>query len=198
MMKKIKSHLALLLSLVALIVAVYTLYQSSIIRKIALTHIDVQERNSLLTPFFDQESGKNGFLAIYEIAVDNHGATTIALESVDQLSDVSEFVIPLKGEAVVDQSISAKWFLVDAKISDIQSDPRLLKNAIKDMDKSMPVAMEIKPGQTKTIRVGLVLDAYDKDKKALADVMLVSFQLVFDHGRAYYFRRGVPIPPITY
>ncbi|NIA31584.1 MAG: hypothetical protein GWP06_16960, partial [Actinobacteria bacterium] len=133
------------ISLLALIVAAVALYNAGIARQIALSQISVEERNSLATPVFDQQEGKWSYLAIYEVSVGNLGGPDVTLENVSKVSEGAGFLVPLRGQEIVNETLKYKAFLVKPTIGEIRANPKLLKTiAQADMGAVIPLNLLIK------------------------------------------------------
>ncbi|NOY59920.1 MAG: hypothetical protein GXO75_13470 [Calditrichaeota bacterium] len=190
-------YFAALISLLALIVAAVALYNAGIARQIALSQISVEERNSLATPVFDQQKGTWSYLAIYEVSVNNLGGPDITLDNVSKVSEGAGFLVLLRGQEIVNSALNYKAFLVKPTIGEIRANPKLIKTVAQtDIGAVIPLNLLIKNGESKTIRLGVLLDAYDKENKPIARVVLLSYRFNFSNGKSYLFRRGFPIQPL--
>ncbi len=197
MASKTPNYFAALISILALIVAAVALYNAGIARQIALSQVSVEERNSLATPVFDQQEGTWSYLAVYEVSVNNLGGPDIMLKNVSKVSEGAGFLVPLRGREIVNETLTYKAFLVKPTIDEIRANPKLLKTIAQvDMGAAIPLNLLIKNGESKTIRLGVLLDAYDKESKPIARVVLLSYRFNFNHGKSYLFRRGFPIQPL--
>ncbi len=202
---RIPSLYSLLIALVALLVATIALFTAKQVRQsvqeikqVALSEIEVTERNSLLTPILDEENKRYRYLAIYEIGVTNLGGPDIVINELAKLTTGSGFIVMLKGDEVVSANPNYRAFLVEPTLQEIGANPKLLKALMeKDMGESLKLDLALPFGATKTLRFGVVLDAYRQDNSPLANVVLLSYQLRFSNGKSYLFRRGFPIQPLT-
>ncbi len=189
--------LGVLLSVVAIALSVIALVNANSAKNLALSEITVEEQNSLTTPVFDQASQSWSFIALYELNVTNQSGPDAVIEQLGKLSDGSGFIVPLKGRDILDDKIEHNAFLFKNPISEIQANPRLLKDVTNnDMGENADIAVSLENGASKAVRFGVSLKAYDNENEPLAQVVLVSFKLMFDNGKTYTFRRGFPIPPI--
>ncbi len=201
---RIPSLYSLLISLVALLVATVALFTAKQIRQdvqqvrqVALSEIEVTERNSLITPILDEESKRYRYLAIYEVGVTNLGGPDIVINELGKLTTGAGFIVLLKGDEVVSANPKYKAFLVEPTLQEIGANPKLLKTIMeKDMGEFTKLDLPLPFGSTKTLRFGVVLDAYDEANTPLANVLLLSYQLKFGNGKSYLFRRGFPIQPL--
>ena len=200
-MEKQKSFLgwlAMAVAVAALIVGLMTWLQASKARNLALSELEIQERDALSTPLLDQGSGDYGYVSIYDISITNVSGPAITLEEISKLKDNANFVVTLSGEKVVTPKTNPSAFLPDVSINEIEQNPKLLREMIKeDIGESAAVSIKIEPGQTKSVRVGVYLEPYDAEKQPVANVVLTSFRLEFDNGKSYVFRRGFPVLPIA-
>jgi len=188
---------AVFISLFALIVATIALFIAKETKQLALSEITVEDRNSLVTPVFDQELGQWSYLAIWELSVTNQSGPPISLKSIEKVKEGSGFLVPLLKQEIVSKNIPYKSFLCDHSITEIRSNPKILKEvASKDMGEEAKVNLPISPGESKTIRLGITLKPYGDNNRPLASVILVSYKLQFSNGKSYVFRRGFPIQPI--
>jgi|GEM_PF-726784 len=202
---RIPSPYSLLIALVALLVATIALFTAKQtrqdvqeIKQVALSEIEVTERNSLITPILDEESKRYRYLAIYEVGVTNLGGPNIAINELGKLTSGSEFIVLLKGEEVVSANPQYHAFLVEPTLREIGANPKLLKGVMeKDMGEAVKLDVPLPFGATKTLRFGVVLDVYDDANIPLANVVLLSYQLKFSNGKSYLFRRGFPVQPLV-
>ncbi len=186
-----------LISLVALLVSTIALYNAKNARQIALSEISVEERNSLITPVFDQQEGKWSYLAIYEMSVSNLGGPDVTLESVSKVTEGAGFLVPLSGQEILNETLKYKAFFVKPTLDEIRTNPKLLKTISQsDISATAPLNLLIKNGESKTIRLGVLLDAFNKENKPIARVVLLSYRLNFSNGKSIIFRRGFPLQPI--
>ena len=200
-MEKQKSFLgwlAMAVAVAALIVGLMAWLQASKARNLALSELEIEERDALSTPLLDQESGEYGYVSIYDLSVTNVSGPPVTLERISKLQDNANFVVTLQGNQVVSPEMDPTAFLPDVSINEIEENPKLLREMIKeDIGEAAALEIKIKPGQTKSVRVGVFLKPYDDAKQPLAKVVLTSFRLEFDNGKSYVFRRGFPVLPIA-
>jgi len=197
-MKKLLFALLLLLALAALFISVLAYKQSEKAIQISLSEISVEEKNTFTTPVYDEASKTWNYLAIYEIGITNQGGPPAELTSVKKSSEGSGFIVALKGDEVVNKDIEHSFFLVDASIQEILSDPRLIRKfQEKSSIFSIDMGIKITSGETKTFRIGSILQIYGDDPaRPLADMLLLSYELSFANGKNYIFRRGFPVRPV--
>ena len=189
--------LLVFITVVALLFATIALYTARNAKELALSEITVEEQNSLTTPVFDQQTNSWSYVALYELNISNQSGPEVTLEKVAKDENGSGFIVPLQGETVLDISLDHKAFVFNNSIGEIKSNPCLLKELAKsDMGESATVDLKLKNGESKAVRFGLSLKAYDQSNGPFAQVVLVSFKLFFSNGKTYTFRRGFPVPPI--
>lgn len=189
--------LVVLLSVIAIVLSTVSLFNAQSAKKLALSEITVEEQNSLTTPVFDKGSQSWSFIALYELNVTNQSGPDAKIEKLSKVSDGSGFIVPLKDQEILENHINHNAFLFNNPIAEIKANPRLLKDITKsDMGENAQIAIHLANGESKAVRFGVSLKAYNKDNEPLAQVVLVSFKLYFDNGKTYTFRRGFPIPPI--
>lgn len=197
-----KAHILLLLgvailAIAAMVVGVVALHQAKIARALALSEIVVEEVNAISTPVYHEETNKYSYLTLYDISIANMSGPPIKLVRVAKATSGAGFLSLLKGPDLVNAHVNAKAFQSDKGSAAIRNEPRLLKSiGIEDMGHAAEVGMTIAPGETKVIHVGLTLEPYAADMTAVANMALVSFELLFDNGKSYVFQRGFPIYPI--
>ena len=197
-MLQTKNVFFMLIALVALALAVVALYSAHDARKLALSEITVEERVPLLTPIFNEETGTWSYIALYDVNITNMCGPDIILTSISKETTGGGFLVPLKGEEIISCPMTYKAFVVEPSFKEIMANPRLLKTLFhNDMGESAAVDLHLAAGATKSVRFGVSLDAYDSAKQPLAQVVLVSFRLLFNNGKSYLFRRGVPVQPLT-
>jgi hypothetical protein len=189
--------LVALLSVIAIALSAIALFNANSAKKLALSEITVEEQNSLTTPVFDQSSQSWSFIALYELNVTNQSGPAATIEQLAKVNEGSGFIVPLKGQEILGNKIEHSAFLFNNPIAEIQANPRLLKDVTKnDIGESAQIAVHLENGSSKAVRFGVSLKAYNEENEPLAQVVLVSFKLIFDSGKTYTFRRGFPIPPI--
>ena len=196
---KSKSLLGVLvvLAAAALVVGVIALKTAKNAQQLALSEFVVDEVNSLSTPVLDENSGGYSFLTMYDISIANMSGPALTLTSVQKAHSGGGFLTLLSGEDVVDDDVEERAFVSDKNIAAIKANPGLLKGLLKsDMGESYSTAVAIEPGETKILHVGVVLNPYSDDGEPVAKVALASWQLNFDNGKTFVFRRGFPIYPI--
>jgi hypothetical protein len=186
-----------LVSIAALLLAALALFQARKATECALSEVAVEERETLITPVFDQESGRWSCLAIYEVTVSNLGGPDLVLTGVSPAQEGSGFLVLLDGERVVEESIPHAYFEVKPGLDEIRADPRLLKDLfIESGGEGIEVDISLSPGESKNVRFGLSLSPYDDSRSLRAKFALVSFWLHFSTGKKIIFRRGFAIPPL--
>lgn len=182
------------LSCVTLVISVIAMVQSKKALQIALSEVVIEEKNSLFSPVFDEDSGTYGYIALFDVSIANLSGPVAILENVTKLTSGSGFIALLKGNDVVNSDVALNAFICEKSSNEIKANPGLLKNiSSKDFGEKADIQMTINPGETKIIHVGLYLHPYSDDNKAIADMALVSFQFNFRRGKQYVFRRGFPI-----
>jgi len=197
MKKNLPLLYTLLISLVALLVAVIALYQAKTARGLALSDLVIEENNSLITPVYDEQTNSWSHLAIYEISVTNLAGPMLHWLSLQPLGGPADFLVALRGGEVVAPSPACQVFACEPTLSQIQADPKLIRELSKTpLNGPVPVQYTLAPGQSKSIRLAVRVQAYDHQQQPLADMVLVSFELIFDHERHYIFRRGFPIQAV--
>lgn len=195
---KIKSILLSGFVAAALVLSLMSLNRSNKAYKLALSDVQIEERNTLMTPVFDQETEQWSFLAIYEIGLTNQGPDKVVLTEIAKVTDGMGFLVPLKGSDIVDKSPDYKAFLVDPTLTDIRTNPKLIKTiSANDMGDMQTLKLELASGQTRSVRFGVLVNAYDANKAPIAQMILLSFRLKFDDGRIKIFRRGFPVTTLT-
>lgn len=198
MPKSAKQNLVpIIVAVIALLVATIALFIAQDVKQLALSEITVEEQNSLTTPVFDQQTNSWGFVALYELNISNQSGPQVILQTVAKAEGGSGFIVPLNGQTVLDIPLKSTAFVFQNSISEIKTNPRLLKDLSQnDMGQKTAVDIVLENGESKAVRFGLSLKAYDKSKTPYAQVVLVSFKLLFSNGKTYTFRRGFPIPPL--
>ncbi len=195
---KIKSVLLIVIVTAALVISLLALNVANKAYRLALSDIQIEERNTLMTPVFDQETEQWSFLAIYEIGLTNQGTDRIVLNEISKVTEGMGFLVPLKGSDIVDKSPDCKAFMVEPTLAEIRTNPKLIKTiSANDLGEAHSLKLELESGQTGTIRFGVLVNAYDENKAPIAQVILLSFRLKFDNGRIKIFRRGFPVTSLT-
>lgn len=191
------SILGLVVAIVAVGLAVYAIQLAKTAQRWAISELLVEEHNSLHTPVYDEERSAYGFVTVYDISISNISGPAVMLNHVAKSQQGSGFLAFLRGEEVVSLDTEATAFISPWSSSQIQADPKRLKELMdQDMEQAEEVNLSLKPGETKIIHVGVVLQPYDETHSPLANMALTSFELAFDNGKSYTFRRGFPIYPI--
>ncbi len=185
------------IAIIALGIAVMGLFKANQAFQLALSDIELEERNTLMTPVYDEATQSWAFLAIYETSITNQGPASFSLKSIEKMSDGAGFLIPLAGQKILDINLSSKAFLVKPSINEIQQNPRLIKSLTEqNFDTQADVDLLIESGQSKSVRFGVMVNAYNADKDPLAQMLLLSLKLNFDNGKIRVFRRGIPVQPL--
>ena len=189
--------LALLASSISLIVALVALKTARQTKTIALSQYQVEEKNSLATPVFDQETNSWAFLTIFEISIANVSDIRLRLLDISPTSDATGFILPLKAQDVVTQNIDYQAFLIEPDVNQLFANPRLLKEMKKvAIQQSSLLPLSIDGGQTKVLRIGILADIYKNPAELNTDMLLYTFKFVFDNGKNFIFRRAMPVPPV--
>jgi len=195
---KIKTVLLIITIAAALIISLLALNLANRAYRLALSDIEIEERNTLMTPVFDQETEQWSFLAIYEIGLTNQGTDKIVLDEIAKVTDGMGFLVPLKGSDIVDKNPDYKAFMVEPTLAEIRSNPKLIKTiSANDLGETKTLKLELDSGQTRSVRFGVLVNAYDENKAPIAQVILLSFRLKFDNGRIKIFRRGFPVTSLA-
>ena len=195
---KILFTISIVGAFIAVICSIFALVKARQAQQIALSEIVVEERNSLITPVYDEKEGAWSYLAIFELGVSNVSGPPIELEKIRKMDSQAGFIIPLKGSDYVDADLQEKAFVLDAGIGDIRQEPEQLKSIIdQDMGPETAPNIVLDRGESKTLRLGLSLKPYDSARQRTADMVLVSFQLLFSNGKSYVFRRGFPVASLV-
>ncbi|MBN1482324.1 hypothetical protein EH223_09015 [candidate division KSB1 bacterium] len=197
---KVNALLLLLIAILAigaLVVSFVALNRAQSARELALSEIIVEEANSMSTPVYHEETNKYGYLTLYDISIANMSGPALKLDRVAKTTSGVGFLSLLKGPDLVNAQVNAKAFISEKGSAAIKNEPRLLKSiGLEDMGDAVEVGMTIAPGETKVIHLGLTLEPYTADMRAVANMALVSFELLFDNGKSYIFQRGFPIYPL--
>ncbi len=193
----LKSIIFCCLIAIALIISGLALITARHATHLALADIEIEERNTLMTPVFDQETEKWSYLAIYEIAVTNQGPEAVKLTAIEKVTDGMGFLVPLAGSEILSNVPDYQAFMVAPTLGEIQSNPKLLKDlAGQELDASGKLDLKLAAGQSKSLRFGVQTSVYDSENRPTAQVLLVSFRLKFDNGKMRVFRRGFPVTPL--
>ncbi len=197
MKKQTLSLIALIVAIVALGIALYAVMAAQKAQQWAVSELVVEEHNSLHTPIYDEERSAYGFVTIYDISISNVSGPLVTLKKVAKAESGSGFLAFLRGEEVVHLDVETKAFISKWSSSQIQADPKKLKElTTEDMGDAQVLDLTLNPGETKIIHVGVALEPYDEQNQPLANMVLTSFELQFDNGKSYTFRRGFPIYPL--
>lgn len=187
----------ILLAVLALVIAVIAMIQAKSANDIALSEIVVEEKNHLVTPVYDENSKTYSYLAIYEISFTNNSGPQVIVEKIEKIEDGGGYFVALKGKAFSDADLGAKAFIVEPSLKEIAQSPKLLKKiSSREMGAEKRLNIPLGPAKTQTLRIGVSLNPYDQNDKALANMVLLSFRFEFSNGKTSVFRRGFPIQPI--
>ncbi len=198
MKDSIRSLYAILIALVALLVAVIALVNSKEAKQLALSEVSLEEGDAITQPIYDQAENRFYYLALYEVHITNLSGPTVILKEISPPADDAGLVVALKGDQVAAVDLKPLPFRIDYTLREIRENPRLLKDlTANQLEPGKLLNIAIKPGATKTVRFGVNLYPYDAQGQSLADMVLLSFRLVFDNGKAQLFRRGFPIMPVA-
>lgn len=188
---------ALLISLFALLIAVMALYRANTAQQLALSDLSIEESNALITPLYDESDGSWTYLAVYEISVSNLSGPPVQWISIAPAQDAGGLLKGLKNGGIVSPALSYQAFICAPTLADLQADPKLIRGlAEKPITGTTPLNYTLAAGENRTLRVGVMVQAFDAQQIALADMVLLSLDLSFDHQRRYTFRRGFPVQPV--
>jgi len=181
----------------ALLLGLFALMAAMDARQLALSVIVVEEVNSLSTPVLDEESGAYSFLAMYDVSIANMSGPPVILTSIEKGKTGGGFLSLLRGEEVVTAKVDEKAFVSSDGVTTIKANPKLLKTLMhSDMGQRQEINLALEAGETRVIHIGVMVQPFDEAGNIAANVALVSWQLNFDNGKTYIFRRGFPIYPI--
>ena len=193
-----KTGLLLVLAILAIALGFFALNKANQAYHLALTDIELEERNTLMTPVYDEGQGTWAYLAIIEVGITNQGPDPLTLASMSKMDDDAGFLVPLSGSKIVDKSFDYQAFVVQPGIMEIQTNPKLIKELSKTpMGASATMDLVIGSGQTKAVRFGVLMNVYDAEKMPLAQMVLLSMRFNFDNGKLRVFRRGIPVSPLS-
>jgi hypothetical protein len=197
MNSKTPFYLAVAIALFSLLIAVIALYQVKTVRSLALSDISIEENNSLVTPLFDEGSGSWSFLALYEIHVNNLSGPEVQWLTLSQEQKGSGFLVGLRNGEYISEKLHYQAFICERNLAEIQANPKLIREVVKnEMAARVAMSHTIKAGESKAIRIGVLVQPYDQNQKQLVDMVLLSYGLDFDQDRHYTFRRAFPVPPL--
>lgn len=193
-----KTGLLLVLALGAIALGFMALSKANQAYQLALTDIELEERNTLMTPVYDEANDSWSFLAVIEVGITNQGPSPLTLASMSKMDDDAGFLVPLMGSEIVDKPFDYQAFAVQPGIMEIRSNPKLIKELAKSpMGDSAALDLVIGSGQTKAVRFGVLMNIYDAEKAPLAQMVLLSMRFNFDNGKLRVFRRGIPVSPLS-
>ena len=197
MNSKTPLYLAVAIALFSLLIATIALYQVKNVRALALSDLAIEENNSLITPLFDEATGSWSFLALYEIHVNNLSGPDVHWSAITQEQQGSGFLVGLRNGEYLSTRLAYKAFVCDRNLAELPADPKLIRElARNEMPPKVALSHLIKAGESKSIRVGVLVQPYDQNQQQLVDMVLLSYGLDFDQNRHYTFRRGFPVPPL--
>lgn len=197
MNSKTPLYTAIAIALFSLLIATIALYQVKNVRALALSDLVIEENNSLVTPLFDEATGSWSFLALYEIHVNNLSGPEVHWSAITQEQQGSGFLVGLRNGEYLSTRLSYQAFVCDRNLAELQADPKLIRElARNEMPPKVELSHLIKAGESKSIRVGVLVQPYDQNQQQLVDMVLLSYGLDFDQNRHYTFRRGFPVPAL--
>ncbi len=180
---------ALLLSIVALI-------QIRETKQLALSEVAVEEENFFAGPIWDEETQTLQYLALFDLSITNHSGPAVELTAIRKSPSANQFLTLLKGEEVLAGDVGKRAFLTPHGIGEIKANPRLLKESARDMGEAATPRLAIGSGQSRLVHLAVLLSPYNEQRQAEATTALCSFDLIFDSGKVYRFRRAFPIVPL--
>lgn len=193
-----RSLAVLLIALFALLVAAVALYQARTAKELALSDLTVEENNSLITPLYDQETGAWSYLAIYDIAVTNLSGPTLQWLYVQQNQKGGGFLVGVKNGELTAPSLAFTAFHCEPTLAEIQANPKLIRDLVKkEFTHPLMFNYALHAGESKSVRLGVMVQAFDQQQRPLVDTVLLSFGLTFDHDRQYTFRRAFPVTGLS-
>lgn len=189
--------ITLTLALAGVVVGLVALQTANNARNLALSEVVVEEVNALTTPVFDEESNTFAYLAIYDISVANMSGSAVHLISVEPATTAGGFLTLLKGEEVVSADVKERAFVGADGVSAVKANPALIKKLMKGGAEEAFQSRTLELGESAVVHLGLLLHPYDDAGQPAANLALASWQLTFDNGKTYIFRRGFPLYPVT-
>ncbi|MBN1543515.1 hypothetical protein JW992_15345 [candidate division KSB1 bacterium] len=189
---------ALILALAAVVIAIFALSVAHNARQTALSEIELEEHNALVTPVFDQETGSWSYLAIYEWTISHSSGPAVRLESLAPANAGEGYAVSLLEGEPVGQDLQDRIFRTELTLAEIRRDPQ----TVKALGQTLLAEREflgwvLQDGKSRSLRLGIRLSPYDETQSRLADVVLLSFKLSFDNGKTQLIRRAVPIQALT-
>ncbi|MDZ7316217.1 MAG: hypothetical protein ONB24_08860 [candidate division KSB1 bacterium] len=183
----------LLIAVASLVLSAFALLQSFQAKSLAQSEIAVEEENYLALPTFDEESSSLQYLVLFDLSVTNHSGPPVKIAEILPANQ-GLYASFLDGEEIASADIPVKAFSAPFTIAEFKKNPRLLKEAkLKDLKGEK---LHIAAGESKVLHLGLLFSPYNPEKKRLVSTALCSFQIVFDNGKSFWFRRAVPVYPI--
>jgi hypothetical protein len=196
-MNKSVTILSVVLAAAALLLAIFALVQIKSVRQLALSELVIEEHDSLSAPVFDEEKQTFSFVTLFDISITNHSGPAVTLTSVQKIPSSKQFLTLLKNEEIVNADVQTRAFPLESSSAEVQANPRMLKTLMsQDMGESANFNVSVAPGATKIFHLGVALSPYNVEKQAVATAALCSFELKFDNGKTYIFRRAFPITPL--
>ncbi len=193
------SLLTLVLALIAVGMAVSAWSLANRAKQIALSEIELEERDALLTPVFDEETSSGSYLAIFEWALSHSSGPAIRLESLVPVEEQDGYLVTLYDGAPTGSDLQERVFRTESTLQEIQLHPEKIKTlgqtVLADRES---LDLQLESGKTRFLRVGVRLHPYGEKQNLLADVVLLSFKLCFDNGKTRIIRRGIPIQALTH
>ena len=181
------------MSILAIVISLFAFYYSRKAYQYTTTIVTLEEHNSLLSPVYDENNGKWSYVAIYELSLMNEGMKKVVINRIAKVSEGSGFFVALKDGKIINQGIQHSSYIVEPTISEIRTNPKLLSSIDQDFGDSKQISIIIKPGETKLVRIGTSISAYDSEKQNLADMVLLSYEIRLATGQRRLFRQAVRI-----
>ncbi len=195
--KQSASILALVIAAAALLVAVIALVMAHGARETARSDVTVEEGETLNLPLYDEEQDRFSYLILAELQITNQGAAAVKILELGRHDADAGFLMALKDEEVQSGDFQAQLYPLQHTFAEIQAQPRLLKEILKHQPGGhLSLNHVLQTGQSKTFRYAVHLTPYDADKRALADMVLISLRLTFDNGKTRVMRQGYPVQPL--
>jgi len=194
-MIKIKEHystISLMIATISLIVSISMGYLSF---KKEFSEVRVEELTPLIRPFFSKKDHRWVLFFYHQIVISNTGGKQISLISIDNinmpiLSIINDKIDKSKSSAVrfsfylVNEPLENFTDTLNDKIDNLESIPLLLGPKI--------INIPIKPGESYIFRYAFKFFPYKGEDK-FVDVILISFELIFNNGAKEKINRAIPV-----
>jgi hypothetical protein len=196
-LNKIKDYPAILISLIALLVAIVSVIISYQNYKKDFPEIYIEQLIHSGSPYFSKKHNTWLFYYHHDILITNNGGRPVSLIAIDK-GNSPDFLLPMVdnkiNKALV---INYSFDLVDKTFNEIIGDPSVIDDMSSiSLNNPKYINLLIKPGETHIFRYGFKFYPYERNKKTI-DMIILSLELKFNNGFKKTINHSIKITNIN-